>query len=159
MKWIRRLHAWIGVLFAPSIVLFALSGLLQMYGAHEGEGAAGWAQRLGQIHMKQTASLPPARGPRPGAPPAAHAADDHAAAPDGTAHAGDTDHAAAPPAEGAPKRASTLPLKLFFTLMSIGLIVSTCLGVYMAFTPKRDRTLLGGLLAAGIVLPILLLMV
>ena len=35
MKSVRRIHAWLGVLFAPTIIFFALTGTLQMYGLHD----------------------------------------------------------------------------------------------------------------------------
>ena len=147
MKWIRRLHAWLGVGFAPSIVVFVLSGLLQMWGAHEGEDGsepAGWIVRLAQLHMKQTIELPRRRGPAP--------------APTATATAAPPKAAAAEPPPPRRPRPTTMPLKLVFTLMSLGLLVSTGLGVYMAFTPKRDRRLMAVLLAAGVVVPIALMM-
>ncbi len=50
-------------------------------------------------------------------------------------------------------------LVVVFVLMAVSLIVSSCLGVYMAFQYKRDRRVIIGLLAAGVVLPILFLIV
>ena len=44
-------------------------------------------------------------------------------------------------------------LKGFFLAMGIGLIGSTVLGILMAFGYKRDRRVVLGLLAAGIVIP------
>jgi hypothetical protein len=41
--------------------------------------------------------------------------------------------------------------------MAVSLIASSVLGLWIAFTSKRDRTLHIALLAAGIVLPVLLL--
>jgi hypothetical protein len=144
MKWIRRLHAWLGVLFAPSILFFVLSGMFQIAGCHEGEAGSepsSWIVRLAQIHMKQTIEMPRKRAPAPvartGPPPAEPAA-------------------ASPAPKPAP--AVTMPLKVFFFVMAIGLMCSTVLGGYMAFTPKRDRTLLAVLLAIGTLLPIALMM-
>jgi hypothetical protein len=148
MKWIRRVHAWLGVLFAPAIVMFALSGIFQMFGWHEGSGTdapPGWIARLAQLHMKQTFSLPRPKGPKPAAEVGAAAA---AAAP-----------AAEPPRAGPPRgeRPSTMPMKIFLTLAALGLIASTLLGLYMAFTPKRDRRLLAIFLAAGLVVPVVMI--
>ncbi|MGE5186905.1 MAG: hypothetical protein ACM31C_32865 [Acidobacteriota bacterium] len=43
---------------------------------------------------------------------------------------------------------------LWFAALAVGLVTTTGFGVYMAFAYKRDRALVLGLLAAGIVLPI-----
>ena len=141
------------MLFAPSILLFSLSGIFQMYGCHEGEGGdepAGWIVRLSQVHMKQTASMPRRR---PAAPPKPSPV---------VSQGSGSGSASAAPAEarpaGPPRQASsTAPLKAFFLLMSLGLIATTFLGLYIAFTSPRDRRLQLGLLAAGIVIPIVLL--
>ena len=52
-----------------------------------------------------------------------------------------------------------LALKGFFLLMSIGLFVTTCLGIYMSFKYSRRRSMVWGLLMAGIAIPSLLLMI
>ncbi len=52
-----------------------------------------------------------------------------------------------------------LPLKLFFLLVSISLITSSLTGIYMTFLYKRDAGVIIGLLAAGIVVPIVLLFI
>ncbi len=139
MKSIRRVHAWLGVLFAPSIIFFALTGTLQMFGLHESENgeAPGVVAKMAMVHTHQTATIPQraARPPRPEA----------AARPEA-------------PAER-PARPTTMPLKIFFTLMAISLIVSSVLGLWIAFTSKRDRGLHVGLLVAGFILPVVLLLV
>jgi hypothetical protein len=55
---------------------------------------------------------------------------------------------------GAP---SPLPLKVFVVLMGFGLIVSSLLGICMAFKYQRNRWLVGGMIVAGIILPLVLL--
>jgi hypothetical protein len=50
-----------------------------------------------------------------------------------------------------------MPLEIFFLFMALSLISTSCLGVWMAFQYKRDRRVIGGLLAAGVILPILFL--
>jgi hypothetical protein len=144
MKSIRRVHAWLGVLFAPSIVFFALSGVFQLYGLHDTEPgeSPGLIAKMGMVHTHQTATVPQ-RAARPSLP----------------APQAELMKTAADGATKKPARPSTLPIKLFFTLMAISLIVSSALGLWIAFTSKRDRALHVGLLAAGIVLPIVLLVV
>jgi hypothetical protein len=141
MKSIRRIHAWLGVLFAPSIIFFALSGTLQLFGLHDtapGE-TPGLVAKMGMVHTHQTATVP-VRQVRP--QPAATSAPAH-------------EEHAAPKGE----RPTTMPLKLFFALMAISLIASSVLGLWIAFTSKRDRKLHVGLLALGVVLPIVLLLI
>jgi hypothetical protein len=139
MKSVRRIHAWLGVLFAPTIIFFALTGTLQMYGLHESEGAPGLIAKAAMVHTHQTATVQ-TRPPRAQPP-----------------HA---DQPKPSEAEGArPAKPSTMPIKLFFTLMAISLIASSGLGLWIAFTSKRDRRLHVGLVVAGVVLPIVLLLV
>lgn len=146
MKSIRRLHAWLGVLFAPSIIFFALSGAFQLFGLHESERGEtpGLIAKMGMVHTHQTTQVPQ-RKPQPQAkleaPQANLMAD--------IAHEGQ--HAAPP------ERPTTMPIKIFFLLMAVSLIASSVLGLWIAFTSKRDRTLHSVLLAAGVVLPVLLL--
>ena len=145
VKTSRKLHLWIGLLFAPTIIFFALSGALQVFGLHEAEAgkpAPAWIAKLAEIHKDQSISTLPARAPRPA--PAAAMPSRSPAAPAAAK--------AAPRAE--PHR--SLPLMLWFAALAVGLVASTGFGVYMAFAYKRDRATVVGLLAAGIVLPIVL---
>ncbi len=139
MKSIRRIHGWLGVLFAPSIILFALTGALQMFGLHETERGEtpGFIAKIAMIHTHQTDEVP-VRKPQL-APPK-------------------TD-APRPAPQAQAERPSTLPLKLFFLVMALSLIVSSVLGVWIAFVSKLDRNLHIGLLALGLVLPVVLLLV
>jgi hypothetical protein len=135
MKLIRKLHFYLGTFFAPTIIFFCLSGMLQMCGLHEGRDASTLVARLAQIHKSQTMDLPRRRPP----PPAAAARVD------------------APPPPSPEGPSQSVPLKIFFLLMAISLIGSSCAGVYMAVQYKRDRRVIAGLLIAGILLPILFL--
>ena len=138
MKLARKLHLWLGLLFAPSIIFFAFSGALQIMGLHEGAGASGWISELALIHKDQMVSAPP-RAPRP--KPA-----EAAAAPQPEPH---------PDAHDAPH--ASKPLKAFFLLMALSLISSSGLGIYLAFAYKRDRVTVIALLAAGVIVPLILL--
>jgi hypothetical protein len=141
MKFVRRLHLWMGMLFAPSILFFAFSGAFQICGLHEGDGPP-WIARIALVHKDQLLSAPK-RSPRPpGAAAKPDAAKPEAARP------------ASPPRERAQP---SQPLKAFFLLMALGLMTSTGLGIYLAFGYKRDRVTIIGLLAAGTILPIVAL--
>jgi hypothetical protein len=118
MKQIRQLHLYLGTLFAPLIIFFAFSGVLQTFGFHESPKsgsyqAPAWIVALAEIHKDQRL----AAGSR-----------------------------------------SSLALKWFMALMAVGLITTTLLGVYMAFKFNRDARLVGGLIALGIIIPVLALM-
>ena len=132
MKLIRKLHFWLGVLFAPTIFFFALSGGLQILGLHEGRNASKWIAELALIHKDQQVTA----AERPHRPQPTDAVPMHD-----------------PPPAAKPHRSPLLIV--FFLLMSVGLMLSTVLGVYMAFAYKRDRRVIWSLLAAGVALPLL----
>jgi hypothetical protein len=159
MKRIRKLHLWLGTLFAPSIIFFAFTGMLQILGLHEGDEGAeapGWIVKLAAVHKDQRwpgerRARPPAPVPPPMiAPPGAAPTDPPAATP-----AARLPGPAAPrPSRGNPP---SQPLKFFFLLMSLGLIFTTGLGLYMSFVFDRNKPLLIGLLVTGTLLPVVLL--
>jgi hypothetical protein len=130
----------------PSIIFFAFSGALQTFSLHENKepGAHNpeWIAKLADIHKDQ-------RLPQLTEEQVAHAAkpeEDEAqpvSAPKST-----------PPA---PKRKPSLPLKVFVLFMSIGLMLSSFLGIYMAFKYNRDRRIIWSLLIVGTALPLALL--
>ncbi len=139
VKTSRKLHLWIGLLFAPTILFFALSGALQVFGMHEAEAgkpAPAWIAKLAEIHKDQSISPIPER--KPAAAPAR------------------ADAPAQPKPAVRPQPHRSLPLMLWFAALAVGLFASTGFGVYMAFAYKRDRAVVLGLLAAGIVVPIML---
>src|SRR4051812_5291949 len=113
MQKIRRYHLYLGVFFAPAILLFALSGALQTFRLQEEKGYGGtppgWIVWMASVHKDS-------RLPKP-------QAGDHR-------HDGDKARpAAAPRAMPAPgaKPPFTLPMKIFVTLMAVGLMLSALL--------------------------------
>jgi hypothetical protein len=148
MRLLRNIHHWLGVFFAPTILLFALSGALQTFNLHENKGGGpykppAWIVAVASIHKDQT--LPEPKAGR------------HA---DAAAHDHDAEASAArPDADAAPKasRPSPLPLKVFVLLLAVGLMVSSVLGVWVALQMRAKRRLTLLLLAAGTLAPIVLL--
>ena len=146
LKQVRQLHLYLGTLFAPAILFFAFTGALQLFGLHEGHPGEtyqppSWIAKLASIHKKQT--LAERRGPsrhfdREGNPGQAPKAAD-ATAPRGEREPGNSK--------------TTLLLKWFFLAASLGLVITTLLGVYRAFKYNRSRALVWGLLVAGTVIP------
>ena len=94
---------------------------------------------MAQIHKKQTTSLPKEK-----TKPASPEADGREAAATKKA-----------PASALGK--SSLPFKSFVVVMSAGLMVTTLLGVYMAFRYGGNQRLVWGVLIAGTLLPAALL--
>lgn len=144
LRFIRQLHFWVAAFVAPSLLFFAVTGMLQLFKLHEAEGGyrpLPVIEKLGQVHIHQTYALRPVRARPPTAQPAPVAAP----AP------------AAPAAEekGAPL-GETL-VKWIFLVMAAGMTLSGVLGVWMALSNTRQRRLTLVLLAAGTVLPILVL--
>ena len=139
---LRQWHGYFGVFIAPSVLFFALTGSLQLFSLHETHGdyqAAPILQRLGRLHKDQVFTLPHQREA-----PAAKPAPTHERAPPAAAK------------EQGP-RPTTLLLKVFFLFVAIQLVVSTCLGLWIAFTRNRDRRLTWFLLLAGVLVPLALI--
>lgn len=144
LRLVRQLHYWVAVFVAPSLLLFAVTGMLQLFGLHEAEGSykpVPIVEKLGQVHVHQKFALRPVRARPPQAPPTP-AAGPAAARPE-------------PEEEGAPL-GETL-VKWTFLVMGLGMAVSSVLGVWMALSNTRQRRLAIILLASGTLLPVLVL--
>ncbi len=136
---LRRIHLYLGVFFAPMIMLFAFSGALQTFDLHKTKDGAkppAWLSVLAAAHKDQ--SLPRPKPPKPQCKPAN--------VPDALA--------ANPPR----KAGSPLPLKIFVTLLSIGLIIASGIGILVALTSKATAKMSAAALAAGSILPAALLL-
>jgi len=119
MKLIRKLHLYLGCVFAPLIIFFSITGAWQTFSFHESSKdktytPPAWISKLSEVHKNQRTERVP--GARP-----------------------------------------SVPLRWFIVLMSIGLVVTTILGLYMAFKMTRSLTLACILFAVGLVVPLLLL--
>lgn len=147
MLLIRRIHAYLGLFIAPSVLFFACSGGLQLFNLHEAHGSyrpPAVIETLGNLHKDQVLSKPERHhGPPPGAADdGGHAAPDHA----------DRDHDQGP-------KASTLALKWFFEVVAVGLAASTLLGLWIGLRMTRTPRLSWGFLIAGVAVPVLILMI
>src|SRR5882762_2672095 len=138
MKSIRQLHFYIGIFFAPSIIFFAFTGALQTFSLHEDKEAGShhpeWIAKLAEIHKDQRL------------PQATEEQVVDAATPEQDEAQPVSTPKSAPPA---PKHKPSLPLKIFVLFMSTGLMLSSFLGIYMAFKYNRDRRIIWGLLIGG----------
>ena len=172
LKAVRLTHLYSGVFLAPAILFFALTGALQTFSLHETTNGssyqpARWIVVLAQLHKKQTTVLPVRRQPQVMAKPAGG---DAAAKPEGRGEreAKNTERANAGQAAGsnagpmaaptAPKRVNTLAMRIFFLAVALGLFTSTLTGLYMSYRYARSKVLVGMLLVAGVVVPVLLVL-
>jgi hypothetical protein len=72
LKTIRVMHHYLGLFFAPTILFFAITGGLQMFGLHETSRGSSYVPpnflvHLSQLHIQGTLYLPfekPLRQPR-----------------------------------------------------------------------------------------------
>lgn len=147
---IRELHFYLGVFFAPAVLFFALTGGVQLLGWHEANRAGTYTPpavvvRLSQVHIHQRFAFPPSRGKPPTAAGARTPGND------GTPAA-----SRAAPGRTPPRLGTTLG-KWFFVATAVGLSLSAVLGAWMGVTQSRRKRFAWGLLAAGALLPVLLL--
>jgi hypothetical protein len=164
MMTIRRLHLYIGLFIAPSVLFFAFTGALQLFSLHESHGAykpPALIEKLGVLHKDQRFAVKGKRpAPAAAAKPAAKEAAGEAADSDHDEH----DHEAAAPAAAPGAKAKApeakpfkeMALKWLFLAVAVGLFLSTCMGVWLGVTYARSKGLAWLLLLAGAVLPVLL---
>ncbi|HET9819380.1 MAG TPA: PepSY domain-containing protein [Rhodanobacteraceae bacterium] len=154
LKSFRTWHLYLGVFTAPALLFFAFTGALQSVALHEASRTSdykppAWLASIAHLHKKQSLDVPvkkraPTRaaaagaGIVPNAKPASRA--------DSTS-------------QPAPRKRNLWPMKGFFLLVSLSLFLSTSTGVYMGWRCTRHRRRYGATLAAGIVVPALLLMI
>ncbi|HEV2700892.1 MAG TPA: hypothetical protein VGV09_04625 [Steroidobacteraceae bacterium] len=123
---VRRWHSYIGLLIAPSVLFFALTGAVQIFNLHEAHGSytpPPLLEKLSSVHQDQVFAFG-----------GHHTADPHAD-------------------EERPSR-STQILKWFFLAVALALTVSTLIGIWMGLTQIRARRLAWLLLVAGTVVPV-----
>ncbi len=141
LKVIRLTHLYSGVFLAPAILFFAITGGLQTFSLHETTRGSSYVPpailvHLGQLHKKATLTLPQRKMV---STPAASPSTKPAATPQ-------------------PSQPSTLPLKIFFGLVAFGLVVSTLTGLILSWTYSRNKMLVAASFVAGILVPVLLLL-
>jgi hypothetical protein len=131
MASIRIWHTYLGMLLAPSILFFALTGLVQIFSLHEAHGhykPAAVVEKFSALHKDQVFE---AKAPEP-----------------------ESSEMDAKPQNEELKPVSVYVLKWFFALVAVGLITSTVLGVWMGLKGTLRRRIHLGLLVVGAVLPI-----
>jgi hypothetical protein len=137
---LRRWHSYIGLFIAPSVLFFALTGALQLFDLHEAHGSyrpAALLEKLSAVHKDQVFRQSK-HEPEP-APPSANASAAEEHEPEEETSLG------------------TWGLKWLFLMISLGLVVSTSIGIWMGLTQTRNKRLSWTFLLIGIVAPICLL--
>lgn len=137
LAFIRQLHVYVSLFVAPSLIFFAATGALQTFRIPDQKSAPVAVQKLARLHKDDVFAVKPPRPERPKAGPKAERD--------------------APKPRPAPSPA-TQALKWFFTAVSIAMIVTTLLGVWMALAHGRRKVLLWATLAAGTAAPVLLVL-
>jgi hypothetical protein len=158
LKAIRLTHHYIGVFFAPTILFFAITGGLQMFGLHETSRGSSYVPpailvHLSQLHKKGTLYLP-ARKAAPSPP--AKADTQKADAPKLDAPKPDAPKSPAPTAVSTAP--NPLPIKIFFAATALALVLSTCTGLFMSWKYARRKATVVGVFLTGIVCPLLFLL-
>ena len=152
LKSIRQVHNYVGLFFAPTILFFAMTGGLQMFGLHESSRGSSYIPpavlvHLAQLHKKGTLYLPPRKPPQ--APPArADGAKPDVPKPD----------TQKPPQATRNSAPNPLPIKIFFAATALALIISTSTGIVMGWKYARRKSLVLLILTAGLLVPIVLLL-
>ncbi len=152
---LRQWHGYIGAFIAPSVLFFAFTGILQIFHLHEarpGYQPPPLIEKLGAVHKDQEFKAHEHHG-------GAGAEKRHTA----VEPADDGDHdASAARATASATTPDTAQLRIYalkwmFTLVAVGLIASTLIGLWMGFTAGRRKGVLALLFLVGAAAPILLL--
>lgn len=120
MKFLRRLHTYLGVFFAPLLLFYIATGWYQTVTIQRNKSSgqpADWVSNLSQVHVDQI--YPTERGAENGYSPTLYRA--------------------------------------LVVLMSISLILTIGLGIFLAFRSNRRHLPVWLSLAFGVLLPILFL--
>lgn len=157
---LRRLHSYIGLFIAPSVVFFAVTGSLQLFSLHEEHGnyrPPAIVEKLSSVHKDQVFAF----GDHHEHPGDGDGADDEkraqSAAPKPGTPAGEMPPAAKEDADepGLP----TFILKIFFLAVGLGITASAVLGMWIGLTQTRNRRTAWLLVAGGALLPVFLLVI
>lgn len=148
----RLTHNYLGVFFAPTIVFFAITGVLQIFGLHQTSSGSSYVPpavvpHLAQLHKKGTLYLPPRK----------------TSASEGGRHKESLSdkNSSDPTKTSTPAIApgtNTLPIKIFFAATSFALILSTGTGLFLAWRYARRKSIVLLVFLAGVVVPTLLLL-
>ncbi|MCU1386629.1 MAG: hypothetical protein JWL71_5326 [Acidobacteria bacterium] len=139
----RVWHSYAGAFFAPAILFFSVTGAFQTFNLHKpmpGYRPPVVLQALASMHKNQNLRVKYADDPSPKK--------------DKRGKVDKLDDTPSPPLSSV---IAQWTLKVFAALVSLGLIVTTALGLYMSWQTSRRRIVLLWL-AAGMMLPMLMML-
>lgn len=159
----RQIHTYVGAAIAPSVLFFALTGIVQIFSLHEAHDAyrpPAVLIALGSVHKHQTLASPKAHRRSEAGGETAKGGKPGTAATDKLASAA----ANAPVRQGANAATSPAMIKVYllkwvFVFVALGLAVSTCIGVYLSLRFARRPAVIWALLIGGLALPLALLLI
>lgn len=139
---IRQFHIYISVFVAPSLLFFAATGALQTFRIPDQREAPVVIQKLARLHKDDVFAIKPPRPKRA----------------EGGSHENGSHERAEKPPEAKPQpKPATEALKWFFTVVSIGIGITTLLGLWMTLAHGRRKALMWLVLLAGAAAPVLIL--
>jgi hypothetical protein len=136
MALIRQWHVYISVFVAPSLLFFALTGALQTFRIPDEKTAPVVIQKLARLHKDDVFAMKPQKPKRP----------------DQGGH-GKAGPERPPEPKPAPAHATEI-MKWFFTVVSLGIALTTLFGLWMALANGRNRLVLWLVLLAGALAPV-----
>lgn len=150
-RFLRTIHLYLGAFAAPALFFMALTGGLQVFSLHETTRGSSyvppaWLASAARLHKKQTLVVPQ---PKTGSAPQSQRIQPAAGVSVALTRW--------PIASGMP--AQQWAMKVFFALISVSLMVSILTGVFMAYRGSRRPYLISALLVAGLVIPLVILVV
>jgi hypothetical protein len=151
LKSIRIMHRYLGLFIAPTILFFTITVGLQMFSLHESARGSSYVPpsilvHLSQLHKNGTFYLPP----RKVAPPNSAKSDE--AKPHGPKLETPQPTQSRPPP-------NSIPIKIFFAATALALAVSRCTGLVMGWKYAPRKSVVLFTLAAGVVIPAILVFV
>ncbi|MBV9510071.1 MAG: hypothetical protein JO303_07310 [Caulobacteraceae bacterium] len=165
---LRRLHVYLAMLAAPTLIFFSATGCLQLFSLHEAHGdyrPPVLLEKLAALHKDQVFAAH--RHPKPAAAPDLAGADRQ----DRVRH-DDDDHDAGAPASEAPAAhdggksdktahwtAPQLALKWVLAGASTAALISVLLGVWMGFLISGKKRLPLACFALGLIAPLALVFI
>jgi len=134
---IRQLHVWVSVFVAPSLIFFAITGALQTFRVPDQKDASVLLQKLARVHRDDVFAVKPAKPKKP--------------------EAAKAEGPKKPETEKPKAKPSTEVAKWFFAITSIGIAITTLLGLWMALAYSRQKLVIWALLIAGAATPVIIL--
>jgi len=163
LKLVRTGHLYMGVFAAPMLLFFAITGGLQTFSLHETQRGSdyappAWLVSMAQLHKKQTLEVRKRTRPPQAAVTTTEAASAKLASKSDSGAEITADPRTMIKRESERPRKNLLPMKIFFAVVAISLLLSVLTGLYMAWRFSRRPALFSGVLLAGVVVPLLLML-